>query len=76
MGFAGAAAWVLRFCDLQAAGGMQVVARDLCSLCWSCGVALVVFGVGICSRGGVWMSVRIVCLGCGLVDLCDVGLFC
>ena len=46
VGFARAVAWVLRFCDLRTAEGMQVVARDLCSLCWSCGVSLVVFGVG------------------------------
>ena len=60
---------VLRFCDLRAAEGMQVVAWDLCSLCWSCGVALVVFGVGLafvavfgCQYGSfVW--------GCGLVGL-------
>ena len=44
MGYARAVAWVSCFCDLRAVEGMKVVARDLCSLCWSRSVALVVFG--------------------------------
>ena len=73
MGFARVIAWVLRLCDLQTTGGMQVVARDLWSLCWPCGVAFcvgfVVVAVFGCRYGSlVW--------GCGLVGLCDVALFC
>ena len=63
--FARAVAWALHFCDLRAADGLQVVERGLCSLCWSRGVAVVVFGVGFllvevfgCQYGsfvlGVW----------------------
>ena len=62
VGFARAPAWVSRYCDFCDAEGMQVVTRDLCSLCWSLGVAFVAFWCSVCSRGAVWMSVRIVCL--------------
>ena len=83
--FARAVAWVLRFWDLRTAEGIQVVARDLCSLCWSCGVALAVFGVGfvllrfLVSGLFSWRCLdvsRDLCLGVWTCGLCNVALFC
>ena len=55
---------------------MQVVARDLCSLCWSRVVALVVFGVGfvlVSVFGCQYGSFVGRCMHNALVGLCYVG---